>query len=134
MAYQKLWLFSPLFGKYLILHADSSPRRGCLRRGGVSKELLGALEWLASCLGMLSQHLDSVAFREVWRSAAIALNRLLYNDVATEARFSAEVTTHVQHLNKAAFGMFDQAAAGTALSTETILSCLCVPWLAASTC
>ena len=40
---------------------------------------------------MLSQHLDSVAFREVWRSAAIALNRLLYNDVATEAHFSSEV-------------------------------------------
>lgn len=58
---------------------------------GVSKELLRALEWLTSCLGMLSQHLDAVAFREVWRCAAIALNRLLYNDVATEAHFSPEV-------------------------------------------
>ncbi|KAK9861218.1 hypothetical protein WJX84_003647 [Apatococcus fuscideae] len=60
------------------------------RVGGVSKELVRALEWLAGCLDLLSQHLDAVAFREVWRCAAIALNRLMYNDVATEARFSHE--------------------------------------------
>ncbi|KAK9853117.1 hypothetical protein WJX84_011625 [Apatococcus fuscideae] len=70
-------------------HLDNFASTGP-RPGGPSRELSGGLDWLAGCLSMLSQHLDSVAFREVWRSAAIALNRLLYNDVATEAHFSSE--------------------------------------------
>ncbi len=37
---------------------------------------------------MLSQHLDAVAFRELWRAVAVAANQLLFNDVVTEASFT----------------------------------------------
>jgi hypothetical protein len=39
----------------------------------------------------LLQHLDSVVFRDVWKAVALAVNYALFNEVATEALFSAQV-------------------------------------------
>ena len=56
-----------------------------------SPRLLAALEEVAAALARLAAALDAVAFRAAWRGLATAANRLLYNDVATEARFSPYV-------------------------------------------
>jgi len=56
-----------------------------------SAGLRKSLEELQTHLGRLSLHLDSVVFREVWKGAATGLNRLLYNKLVTECRFSPQV-------------------------------------------
>ncbi|KAK9817674.1 hypothetical protein WJX72_000495 [[Myrmecia] bisecta] len=66
------------------LHAEADSQ------GRVSKRLQPALDALQMAVAMLSQHMDAVVFRDMWRAAAVAVNRLMYNDVATEARFSDE--------------------------------------------
>jgi hypothetical protein len=58
---------------------------------GVSARLRPALEGLADQLSRLSRHMDQVVFRDMWRAVAVAANRFMYNDIATEAQFSAEV-------------------------------------------
>jgi hypothetical protein len=35
--------------------------------------------------------MDAVVFCDMWRAVAAAITRLMFNDVATEALFSAEV-------------------------------------------
>ncbi len=55
----------------------------------VSAAFLQPLEHLAALLRTLGASLDSDSFRAVWKLVALALNRSLFNDVATEARFSA---------------------------------------------
>ncbi len=62
---------------------------------GVSARLRPALEGLADQLARLSRHMDQVVFRDMWRAVAVAANRMMYNDVATEAQFSAEVQNPV---------------------------------------
>ena len=57
--------------------------------GIVSPGLIDGLRWLQAALAALSQQLDAQCFRDAWRGAAAALNRSLFNDVATERRFSA---------------------------------------------
>jgi len=54
---------------------------------GPTPALVPALSALSDALGAASRALDSVAFRSVWRAAACAATRLLFNEVATEARF-----------------------------------------------
>lgn len=61
------------------------------REGDVSPRLQPALEALAASLQHLSASLDAVVFSDMWRAAAVAITRTIFNDVATEARFSAEV-------------------------------------------
>lgn len=63
----------------------------CRAEGEVSPRLAPAITAAAQGLARLAVHLDAVAFREVWRAVAVALNRMLYNDVATEAAFSPQV-------------------------------------------
>lgn len=53
-----------------------------------SPTLVYALEQLQATLRMLSQHMDAVAFRALWRAVAVAANQLLFNDVVTEASFT----------------------------------------------
>lgn len=57
----------------------------------VSPRLAPALVGATDSLALLAANLDAVAFRDVWRAVAVAANRLLYNDVATEASFSPQV-------------------------------------------
>lgn len=54
---------------------------------GPTPALVPALYALSDALAAASRALDSVAFRSVWRGAAAAATRLLFNEVATEARF-----------------------------------------------
>ena len=54
---------------------------------GPSPALAPALAALAAALAAAARALDAVAFRSVWRGAAAAATRLLFNEVATEARF-----------------------------------------------
>ena len=56
-----------------------------------SPPLVAGLEQLQATLRMLGEHLDAVAFRELWRAVAVAANQLLFNDVVTEATFSPAV-------------------------------------------
>ena len=56
--------------------------------------LRDGLNELAAALYTLSISLDAVVFRDTWRAVAIAAMRLLYNEVATEAQFSPEVSSH----------------------------------------
>ena len=72
----------------MLPHGHSRTPAARSSQPAVSERLLPALEGLAAALGRLALHLDAVAFRETWRAIAVAANRLLYNDVATEARFS----------------------------------------------
>ena len=58
-----------------------------------SLRLLAALEEVSAALARLAASLDAVCFRSAWRGLATAANRLLYNDIATEARFSPHVRT-----------------------------------------
>lgn len=57
---------------------------------GPSARLLPAAHGLQRLLEELSHHLDAVIFRDVWRAAALAVNYAMFNDVATEAAFSAQ--------------------------------------------
>jgi hypothetical protein len=63
----------------------------CRGEGSISPRLSSAVTIAADTLSLLAAHMDAVVFREVWRAFAVAANRLLYNDVATEAGFSQEV-------------------------------------------
>lgn len=54
--------------------------------------LRDGLNELAAALYTLSISLDAVVFRDTWRAVAIAAMRLLYNEIATEAHFSPEVS------------------------------------------
>ena len=56
--------------------------------GVVSPGLIDGLRWLQGALAALSENLDAACFREAWRGGAAALNRSLFNGVATERRFS----------------------------------------------
>ncbi len=56
--------------------------------------LRDGLNELAAALYTLSISLDAVVFRDTWRAVAIAAMRLLYNEIATEAQFSPEVSSH----------------------------------------
>lgn len=58
--------------------------------GALSPRLAPAVVAAADTLALLAAHMDAVVFREVWRAFAAAANRLLYNDVATEAAFSPQ--------------------------------------------
>ncbi len=58
---------------------------------GPSPGLAPALAELGGALARLAGALDAVAFRYLWRAVAVAATRLLFNEVATEARFSAAV-------------------------------------------
>ena len=58
--------------------------------------LRDGLHELAANLQTLSISLDAVVFRDTWRAVAVAAMRLLFNDIATEAQFSPEVSyTHI---------------------------------------
>lgn len=50
---------------------------------------------LDATLKLLAQCLDAVVFRETWKAIAVAVNRQLYNEVATEARFSFQVIVNM---------------------------------------
>lgn len=65
----------------------------------MSARLASAVTGVADSLAVLAGHLDAVAFRDVWRAVAVAANRLLYNDVATEASFSAQVPAYASTLD-----------------------------------
>ena len=54
--------------------------------------LRDGLNELSAALHTLSMSLDAVVFRDTWRAVAIAVMRLLFNDIATEAQFSPEVS------------------------------------------
>ena len=54
---------------------------------GPTPALAPALAALADALAAAARALDYVAFRSVWRGAAAASTRFLFNEVATEARF-----------------------------------------------
>ena len=54
--------------------------------------LRDGLHELAANLQTLSISLDAVVFRDTWRAVAVAAMRLLFNDIATEAQFSPEVS------------------------------------------
>ena len=70
----RVWIFC-------LIHSEAEP----------SPRLLAALAEVAAALARLAAALDAVAFRAAWRGLATSANRLLYNDVATEARFSPYV-------------------------------------------
>ena len=53
-----------------------------------SPTLLPAAHGLHALLQSLSSYLDAVVFRDVWKGLALAVNTVLFNDVATEAMFS----------------------------------------------
>mmetsp|Transcript_34775 Transcript_34775/g.98590 ORF Transcript_34775/g.98590 Transcript_34775/m.98590 type:complete len:731 (-) Transcript_34775:17-2209(-) len=55
----------------------------------VSRTWRPAVQQLQEALHRLSGLLDTVLFREMWRAVATAVNQILYNDIATEAQFSA---------------------------------------------
>ena len=57
----------------------------------MSPQLLRALTGLDDTVKLLSCNMDAVVFRETWKAIAVAVNRHLYNEVATEARFSYQV-------------------------------------------
>ena len=59
--------------------------------------LRDGLNELSAALHTLSMSLDAVVFRDTWRAVAIAVMRLLYNDIATEAQFSPEVSRSDPH-------------------------------------
>lgn len=61
------------------------------RDGRPSPSLLQGLEDLQGNLARLSKSLDAILFRETWKGAAVALNRLLYNKLITECHFSLQV-------------------------------------------
>ena len=56
----------------------------------MSPRLVRALEGLGANLGRLAAALDGVVFRDTWRAVAVAATRAIFNDVATEARFSEQ--------------------------------------------
>lgn len=62
----------------------------------VSPQLQRALIGLDDAVKLLSASMDAVVFRETWKAIAVAINRHLYNEVATETRFSHQV--HNQHV------------------------------------
>ncbi len=62
----------------------------CREEGDVSPRLVRALEGLGANLGRLAAALDGVVFRDTWRAVAVAATRAMFNDVATEARFSEQ--------------------------------------------
>lgn len=62
-----------------------------------SPRLLVALEEMGAGLARLAGALDAVAFRNLWRGFATSVNKLLYNDIATEARFSPQVAPSLRH-------------------------------------
>ena len=67
-------------------------RRGRAREdAGLTPGLAPALAELGGALARLAAALDAVAFRDLWRAVAVAATRLLFNEVATEARFSRSV-------------------------------------------
>eukprot|EP00887_Chlorella_sp_A99_P002654 scaffold6.g2654.t1 len=57
---------------------------------GTSRVMLEAADRLQALLRALACHLDAVAFLDIWRAVALAVNYSLYNDVATEALFSRQ--------------------------------------------
>lgn len=66
---------------------------GCAYRDeSVSPQLKSALLGLDDTLKLLAQVLDAVVFRDTWKAIAVAINRELYNGIATEARFSFQVS------------------------------------------
>lgn len=68
------------------------------RENTVSPQLQRALIGLDDAVKLLSANMDAVVFRETWKAIAVAINRHLYNEVATETRFSHQVhSKHVPH-------------------------------------
>ena len=57
----------------------------------VSPQLLRALVGLDDSVKLLASSMDAVVFRETWKAIAVAINRQMYNEVATETRFSYQV-------------------------------------------
>ena len=57
----------------------------------VSPQLQRALIGLDDAVKLLSGSMDAVVFRDTWKAIALAINRHLYNEVATETRFSHQV-------------------------------------------
>jgi hypothetical protein len=84
-----------------------------------SLRLLAALEEVAAALARLATSLDAVCFRSAWRGLATAANRLLYNDVATEARFSPHVRTSTM-LSTCILTVTRSMHLGPLLSTEDL--------------
>jgi hypothetical protein len=73
---------------------------------GPSPSLLPAADGLQTLLRALSSHLDSVVFRDVWRAIALAVNYAFFNDVATEAEFSAQGAEQLNYDVDALIGVF----------------------------
>ncbi|EFN58829.1 hypothetical protein CHLNCDRAFT_140664 [Chlorella variabilis] len=67
-----------------------------------SPAMLVAADSLQQLLRALAEQLDAVVFRDVWRSVALAVNYGLYNEVATEALFSAQASAACAGLGGAA--------------------------------
>jgi len=61
----------------------------------VSPQLLRALVGLDESVKLLSSSMDAVVFRETWKAIAVAVNRRMYNDVATETKFTYQVTAYL---------------------------------------
>ena len=57
----------------------------------VAPQLQRALIGLNDSVQLLSSSMDAVVFRETWKAIAVAINRRMFNDVATETRFSYQV-------------------------------------------
>lgn len=85
------WTVSACVPRLLSLQSNTPYAGLCREEGEVSPRLAPAVTAAAEGLARLAANLDAVAFREVWRAVAVALNRTLYNDVATEAAFSPQV-------------------------------------------
>lgn len=59
----------------------------------VSPQLQRALIGLDDAVKLLSASMDAVVFRETWKAIAVAINRHMYNEVATESKFSYQVSS-----------------------------------------
>lgn len=71
-----------------------------------SRTLLVAADALAGTLRALGASLDAVAFRDVWRAVALAVNAAAYNEVATEALFSPQGACQLEADLAALVGVF----------------------------
>ena len=100
--------FQKAFGAYVTDLSGFSATVGedILPPQGPSPKLLPAADGLQHLLRALSFHLDAVIFRDVWKAVALAVNYAIFNDIATEAAFSAEGASQLDYDVDALIGVF----------------------------
>jgi hypothetical protein len=89
----------------------------------VSIALLQPLEYLSAQMGQLAGSLDSDCFRAIWKLIAVAINRSLFNDVATEARFSPHGAAQFQTDCEALVSVFRAYSAKPQAHFRELLDC-----------